>query len=110
MCYREVDGSELSMSLKDWHKEAKQEYFWNEITQIYGRCSITKPEDRLIAVAGFAKSIQPVVEDDYLAGLWKKTIPYNLTWCLFGVVGELQVAEQYRCRKTVLYHKIVKPH
>lgn len=31
-----------------------------------------------MAMAGATKSLQPLVADEYLAGLWKKDLPYNL--------------------------------
>jgi len=104
--YTELDGSELSMSLKDWREECENTEFWINVVQIYGRCSITKPDDRLIAITGVANSLQPLLNDEYLAGLWKKDLPYNLVWSLSNVDGELQLSERYRCTVSVIRNVI----
>jgi hypothetical protein len=101
-CYTELDGFELPISLKNWHEEFKGTEFWINVVQTYGRCSITRPDDRLIAIAGVAKSLQPLVNDEYLAGLWKKDLPYNLVWFLTNIDGKLQLSERYRCTVSVL--------
>jgi hypothetical protein len=62
------------MSYKNWHEECDEPGFWIDVVQSYGRCSITKPGDRLIAIAGVAKSLQPVVNDTYLTGLWRRDL------------------------------------
>jgi hypothetical protein len=100
--YMELDGFELPMSHKNWHEECEEPEFWTDVVQSYGRCSITRPGDRLIAIAGVAKSLQPVVNDKYLAGLWMKDLPYNLVWYLCSTDGKLQASEDYRCTASVL--------
>jgi hypothetical protein len=102
--YTELDGSDLPMSHKNWHGECQEpeNEFWLTVVNSYGRCSITKPGDRLIAFAGVAKSLQPVVNDKYLAGLWKKDLPYNLVWHLSDIDGQLKASENYRCMASSL--------
>jgi hypothetical protein len=73
--YTELDGRDFPTSYKSWHEECDEPGFCIDVVQSYGRCSITKPGDRLIAIAGVAKPPQPVVNDTYLAGLWKKDLP-----------------------------------
>ncbi|KAF2417707.1 hypothetical protein EJ08DRAFT_69769 [Tothia fuscella] len=85
--YMELDGNILPISLKNWHEMCQEDMasFWVQLVGTYLRCSITVPSDRLIAVAGIAKSPQPLFDDEYLAGLWKKELPYNLVWDLCNV-------------------------
>lgn len=85
------------ISLKNWPENFEGTSFWIDVVQNYGRCSVTKPDDRLIAIAGVAKSIQPLLNDEYLAGLWKKELPYNLVWVIRNVHGNLRLSETYRC-------------
>jgi hypothetical protein len=86
------------ISIKNWPEDFEGIDFWNKIVQNYGKCSFTKPEDRLIAIAGVAKSIQPLLNDEYLAGLWKKDLPYNLVWVIYGLYGGTpRLSETYRC-------------
>ena len=95
--YTELHGSEYSISLKNWQNED-----WVYLVKAFIQCSITKPEDRLVAIAGIAKSLQPLLKDEYLAGLWKKDIPYNLVWSLCNVDGEIQLSPRYRCTVLIL--------
>jgi len=46
----------------------------------YSRLKLTNPEDKLIAVSGIVKHIQEIVDDQYLAGLWRKDFAYWLLW------------------------------
>ena len=55
-------------------------FFWDMITMAYSRLALTKPEDKLVAVSGVAKHIQPFLGDRYLAGLWLGDLPLRLLW------------------------------
>jgi hypothetical protein len=41
---------------------------------------LTKDQDRLIAISGVVKRVQKTLRDDYLAGIWKRQLPYGLLW------------------------------
>lgn len=83
------------MCFKGWPWTCKDTQYWSDIVDTYGRCAITEPNDRLFAIAGIANSLQPMFQDKYLAGLWKKDIPYNLAWSLANV-EEVRASQQYR--------------
>ena len=55
---------------------------WQTIVQKYTVCGITKPEDKLVAVSALAKWFQERLKDDYLAGLWRRSLPRSMLWCL----------------------------
>jgi len=60
---------------------------WNMIIANYSRCSLTQHTDRLVAMSGIAAKFQEVSNDnvnDYLAGMWRKQLPYSLTWQALG--------------------------
>ncbi|KAF2973184.1 hypothetical protein GQX73_g416 [Xylaria multiplex] len=74
-------GQLLSMSEEDLL------YQWCEIVQAYTRTSITKPSDKLIALAGVAQLISPsddttdvTIPKSYVAGLFKKHLLLMLEW------------------------------
>jgi hypothetical protein len=79
-------------SSKAYHRQAIQstdrktvEKYWNDIIFAYSGLHLTLDKDKLPALSGVAKqmlSIRP--GDEYLAGLWKKTILSDLRWCLWG--------------------------
>ena len=45
---------------------------WATIVKTYSQCLLTKPEDKLIALSGIAKSITSVMDDTYVAGMWQR--------------------------------------
>ncbi|KAI8944082.1 heterokaryon incompatibility protein-domain-containing protein [Xylaria longipes] len=62
-------------------------YSWCEIVQAYTRTSLTKPSDKLIALAGVAQLMSPLDDSThgtsskmYLAGLFKQHLLLMLEW------------------------------
>lgn len=54
---------------------------WNRIVQDYCKRSLTKEEDKLIAISGIAKVFQSrMLNDTYVAGLWYNSFPLGLLW------------------------------
>jgi hypothetical protein len=53
---------------------------WYEITEQFTSRSLTKDTDVLPALSGLAQAFQPILNDVYLAGHWKKEIMATLTW------------------------------
>ena len=53
---------------------------WYEIVAKYSGTNLTKGEDKLVAISGIAKRIQGLLDDEYLAGLWRKNLPFQLLW------------------------------
>lgn len=53
---------------------------WNDVLQLYTRCSLTKPSDKLIAISGVAKDFAIAIGDEYLAGLWRRNLINGLLW------------------------------
>ncbi|KAF5500103.1 hypothetical protein CGCS363_v006201 [Colletotrichum siamense] len=67
---------------------------WMDLIYDYTRCKLTKPEDRLYAVAGIAKLFQQMTGDRYLAGLWQKDLLHQLGWSAHFPAPKL--VESYR--------------
>ncbi|PMD33633.1 HET-domain-containing protein [Hyaloscypha variabilis F] len=54
---------------------------WRRLGGMYGRCDLTVPDkDKLMAISGLARVIQRELDDQYLAGLWKKNLVGELLW------------------------------
>ena len=53
---------------------------WISIVNKYSVTSLTKGEDKLVALSGIAKRIQGLIDDEYLAGFWRKFLPSDLLW------------------------------
>jgi hypothetical protein len=56
---------------------------WLDVVQRYTECGLTKMEDKFVAIAGIAKTVQALTnaqEQDYLAGLWRSDLVKDLLW------------------------------
>jgi hypothetical protein len=58
------------------------EGFWNEIVCHYTSCKLTRSEDKLVAISAIARIFQRLLDDQYLAGLWKRRLGSQLLWRL----------------------------
>ncbi|TFK49478.1 HET-domain-containing protein [Heliocybe sulcata] len=53
---------------------------WQEVVREYASREISVPGDKLVALGGIAQDIQPVLDTNYLAGLWRLTLLGDLLW------------------------------
>ena len=53
---------------------------WTAIVNTYSQCQLTFDSDKLIALAGIATHIKPIINDTYVAGLWLRDLPLQLLW------------------------------
>ena len=53
---------------------------WSNLVQYYTRCNLTMSKDKLVAISGIVKRLQPLFKTDYLAGLWKENLLQQLLW------------------------------
>ena len=51
-----------------------------EIVGTYTSCMLTEPGDKLIAISGIANAIEQKLNDEYLAGLFRRYLPSQLLW------------------------------
>ncbi|KAL1883332.1 hypothetical protein Daus18300_000390 [Diaporthe australafricana] len=61
-------------------RERARDTSWPDIVKQYTWCSLTKVSDKLVAIAGIAQTLSPIVKDQYVAGLWAKSLPESLAW------------------------------
>jgi hypothetical protein len=55
--------------------------YWWVLVNLYTKGDLTNPGDKLVAISGIAKAFsQQQNLGEYLAGLWKGEMPYNLLW------------------------------
>ncbi|KAH7091524.1 heterokaryon incompatibility protein-domain-containing protein [Paraphoma chrysanthemicola] len=53
---------------------------WNAIVWTYSRTALTVAGDKLIALSGIAKRMMPTMDDEYVAGMWRKNLGSALLW------------------------------
>ena len=55
-------------------------HMWYRIVSDYSQATLTRPEDKLIAISGLAKAMRPLVDDSYVAGMWRKDLLACIPW------------------------------
>lgn len=53
---------------------------WHELVEAYSSRSLKFQSDRLPAISGLATSFATLLGDQYHAGLWRSTLPFDLLW------------------------------
>jgi hypothetical protein len=56
---------------------------WASIVANYSNCRLTQETDKLVAFGGIAERMQLILDDTYLAGLWRRHLARHLLWRCF---------------------------
>ena len=55
---------------------------WPKIIEKYTDTSMTKLEDKLVAISGLARQVYSITKDKYCAGMWREDLVTQLLWRL----------------------------
>ncbi|KAF2111357.1 heterokaryon incompatibility protein-domain-containing protein [Lophiotrema nucula] len=69
---------------------------WHETVESYSKCSLTVPDDKLVAISGVAKILHGIIGHDYLAGLWNNHLIPGLMWVAALDQNGLNLGRTYR--------------
>jgi hypothetical protein len=76
-----LDGSKLRiLSGQDTDPKYDGYHLWARIVKAYTECNLTKPNDKLVAIHGLSKTFETILNDTYIAGLWKRFLSGQLMW------------------------------
>lgn len=53
---------------------------WHRIVEQYSARELTMPRDKLPAISGIASKIRKATHSEYIAGLWKSNLAFDLLW------------------------------
>ncbi|KAF1926103.1 uncharacterized protein M421DRAFT_7326 [Didymella exigua CBS 183.55] len=53
---------------------------WHRIVEQYSTRELTMPADKLPAISGIASKIRKATHSEYIAGLWKSNLAFDLLW------------------------------
>lgn len=53
---------------------------WDALVEAYSGRQLTNRSDKLTAMSGLATKFAEELKDEYLAGLWKSTLPVDMLW------------------------------
>ena len=58
--------------------------YWRFIVRAYSGRRLSYPKDKLPAIAGIADNYHEITNQQYLAGLWRESLPIDLLWSSWG--------------------------
>jgi hypothetical protein len=70
-------------TLKVWTAGLKSKdcfALWNQVVTKYSECLLSVPSDKLVAIGGLARIFAPVMNSEYVAGLWTERLVDGLLW------------------------------
>lgn len=71
---------EIAIQFTDSEHPSPAHAVWQRALSSYTQASLTKSEDKLIALAGIASELSPNISDGYIAGLWRDYMATELLW------------------------------
>lgn len=81
----DIDGKKLqSMGDSQSSRNLHAYHLWNKIVTLYTTGDLTVASNKLVALSGLAKKMQIMLQDEYLAGLWKVTLASDLLWMVMS--------------------------
>lgn len=54
---------------------------WGQLVETYTDRDLTVTTDRILAISALAQEFGDVLYDEYLAGIWRCALPWELLWC-----------------------------
>jgi hypothetical protein len=79
--YNEQDRHGHALT-EDWNATLA---LWQSLLWNYGPRNLTEPSDKLPAISGLARLLAERLDDEYMAGLWRKSMIEGLLWQGLGV-------------------------
>ncbi|KFY11433.1 hypothetical protein V492_04458 [Pseudogymnoascus sp. VKM F-4246] len=82
-----------NMFHRDWKLISEN---WDTIISSYTGSKLAFPSDKLVAISGLAQRAFKENGDQYLAGLWRRDIEFQLLWCQVHPGTRLLPGSKYR--------------
>jgi hypothetical protein len=82
---KELDFSRGGKELRPFWQQPPLPMFdgyrvWKEVVEIYSCIRLSRAKDKLVAISALAKEARQALKDDYLAGLWRRHLGWELGW------------------------------
>lgn len=80
-CWQLAMGKMLTAAVYTVKKDTSSLYRpWEAIVEEYSRCTLTMSGDKLVSLSGAALEMQTLLNEAYLAGLWRGHLVAELLW------------------------------
>ena len=87
-----LNGDPSELGLGDEELDNYYHETWGELVTRYSICELTVPTDKVVALAGVAKRMREILQDDYVVGMWRRSLPYQLLWTVMAPSKAKQIA------------------
>ncbi|KAF2787707.1 HET-domain-containing protein [Melanomma pulvis-pyrius CBS 109.77] len=78
--FPDVLPRECTVSSDYFAKKPLSPSMWGWIVERYSGCNLTYATDKLVAISGLARQIQKQTRDQYVAGMWREDLEFQLCW------------------------------
>ena len=68
---------------------------WDQVVRAYSACRLSFSQDKLIALSAIAKVTKKVLQDTYVAGMWRRYLEFELLWYTFNPM-KMSKSHKYR--------------
>lgn len=68
------------MSFSGLDQDTSGEQLWLSVVGAFSIANLTNSTDKLPALSGLAKHVQKLMQDEYVAGHWKRNLAHQLLW------------------------------
>jgi hypothetical protein len=52
--------------------------YWVQVVRAYTACELSFPSDKLVAISAVAKVMRDILQDEYVAGMWRRYLGFEL--------------------------------
>ncbi|KAI0528395.1 HET-domain-containing protein [Xylaria digitata] len=87
-----AEYAEMGMPTAERQNIALQ--YWDSLIPVYTSRRLALAEDRPWAASGMAESWATIIQDDYRAGHWRKSLPSGLLWHIMTDAGVMNSASE----------------
>lgn len=70
---------------------------WSRTVEKYSTCALTFQSDKLVAISAIAKLVQSFRKDEYIAGIWGRTLEKEMLWRVSHLPVMVSGSQPYRC-------------
>ena len=87
-----LNGDPLELGLGDEEFDNYYHDTWCQLVFRYSACKLTVPTDKVVALSGVAKRMHEILQDEYVVGMWRRSLPYQLLWSVLPPSKAKQIA------------------
>ena len=92
-----------------YQKRASLASIWPLIVTLYSAAKLTRYSNKLVALSGLAHAVQIETGDEYVVGMWRKDLEYQLLWSVYRDADIISRPQPYRAPTVSVEHIYFTP-